>query len=91
MTLTEAGACATPAVATRIAGHEDAVRDGESGILVDDREDLAQAIEKLCTDSALRSRMGDAAQKRASELQWSATAVGTLEVLAAEAVRRQHT
>ena len=91
MTLTEAAACGMPAVATRIAGHEDAVRDGESGILVDDREGLAHAIEKLCTDSALRSRMGDAAQKRASELQWSATAVGTLEVLAAEAVRRRNT
>ena len=34
MTLTEAAACGTPAVATRIAGHEDAVIDGESGLLV---------------------------------------------------------
>ena len=35
MTLTEAAACGTPAVATTIAGHADAVLDGESGILVD--------------------------------------------------------
>ena len=34
MTLTEAAACATPAVATDIAGHRDAVVDGESGSLV---------------------------------------------------------
>ena len=36
MTLTEAAACGTPAVATAIAGHADAVVDGESGLLVDD-------------------------------------------------------
>ena len=36
MTLTEAAACGTPAVATDIAGHDDAVLDGESGLLVDD-------------------------------------------------------
>jgi len=35
MTISEAGACATPAVATRIAGHRDAVEDGVSGLLVD--------------------------------------------------------
>ena len=31
MTVTEAGACGTPSVATRIGGHEDAVVDGTSG------------------------------------------------------------
>ena len=36
MTLTEAASCGTPAVATAIAGHADAVLDGESGVLVDD-------------------------------------------------------
>ena len=36
MTITEAGACGTPSVATRIAGHTDAVVDGVSGLLVDD-------------------------------------------------------
>ena len=36
MTLTEAAACGTPAVATAIAGHADAVLDGESGLLVDE-------------------------------------------------------
>ncbi len=33
MTLTEAAACATPSVATDIAGHRDAVVDGRSGLL----------------------------------------------------------
>ncbi len=35
LSLTEAAACGTPAVATRIAGHTDAVRDGISGLLTD--------------------------------------------------------
>jgi glycosyltransferase involved in cell wall biosynthesis len=38
MTVTEAGACGTPSVATRIAGHTDAVVDGVSGLLVDGRD-----------------------------------------------------
>ena len=40
MSITEAAACGTPAVVTRIPGHIDAVVDGETGILVD-REDEA--------------------------------------------------
>ena len=35
MTVTEAAACGTPAVVTRIAGHTDAVAEGKSGLLAD--------------------------------------------------------
>jgi len=44
MTLTEAAACGTPAVATAIAGHADAVLDGESGLLVEDPAELSVAL-----------------------------------------------
>ena len=40
MTITEAAACGTPAVATRIAGHADAVVDERTGLLVDDPAEL---------------------------------------------------
>ena len=43
MTITEAAACRTPAVATRIAGHSDAIVDGTTGLLVDDDKALAAA------------------------------------------------
>lgn len=87
MTLTEAAACGTPAVATRIPGHEDAVRDGWSGLLVDDPRALGRALGDVIGDDRLRARLSGNARARASELTWAATARGTLEVLAAEAVR----
>ena len=40
MTITEAAACGTPAVATRIAGHADAVVHERTGLLVDDAAQL---------------------------------------------------
>lgn len=88
MTLTEAAACGTPAVATDIAGHRDAVADGESGMLVDRIADLPGALERVLTDVALRDRLGTGAIARAAECTWDATALGTLEALAADARRR---
>jgi glycosyltransferase involved in cell wall biosynthesis len=91
MTLTEAAACATPAVATRIPGHEDAVRDGVTGLLAANTHEFTAALDRVLTDTQLRTQLGTAALARASELTWTATARGTLEVLAAEAMRRQTT
>jgi len=88
MTITEAAACGTPAVVTRIAGHTDAVEHGVTGLLVDSTEDLSGALRRLLGDPGLRSQMSDAATTRAARFTWEATAYGTLEVLAAEARRR---
>jgi glycosyltransferase involved in cell wall biosynthesis len=91
MTITEAGACGTPAVATRISGHTDAIVEGDSGVLVDDARGLAIAVQRVLADDALRARLAAGAQARAAELTWSATARGTLEVLAAETLRHRRT
>ena len=90
MTITEAAACGTPAVATRIAGHEDAVRDGDTGLLADDGAAFAAALDRVLADDAVArpARRGCARARRAS-FTWGATARGTLEVLAAEALRRR--
>jgi glycosyltransferase involved in cell wall biosynthesis len=85
MTLTEAAACGTPAVATAIAGHSDAVLDGESGFLVDDLEDLSDAIGRVLGDEVLRSRLSKGALARARWFTWDATARRALEALAGEA------
>lgn len=88
MTLTEAAACGTPAVATRIAGHSDAVVDGCSGTLVDDPADLGAAIGRILGDPDLRARLSAGALEHAQRFTWGATALGTLEVLAEEVLRR---
>jgi glycosyltransferase involved in cell wall biosynthesis len=88
MTITEAAACGTPAVATRIAGHADAIVDGRTGVLVDDAVSLAAALDRVLGDDALRERMSQAALDHAAHFTWGSTACGTLEVLAAEALRR---
>ena len=87
MTLTEGAACGTPAVATRIPGHTDAIADGETGILVDTDGELAPALVRLLTDHALRSEMGAAAARRSALFSWDRTAYDTLAVLAGHPVR----
>ncbi len=55
-----------PAVATRVGGVPDVLRDGEDGFLVDtgDVEALAQRLAQLARDPELRTRMGEAGRSR---------------------------
>jgi glycosyltransferase involved in cell wall biosynthesis len=89
MTITEAAASGTPAVATRIAGHLDAVVDGRTGILVERREEFVDALGRLLRDGDVRAQMSRAATEHAARFTWAATARGTLEVLAADVIRRR--
>lgn len=56
----EAQATATPVIATRVGGLPEVVDDGETGLLVDPRtpNQLAAAIDKLGTDAAYCTRLG---------------------------------
>ncbi len=74
MTLTEAAACSTPAVATRIPGHTDAVVDNETGLLVDRDDELAPAMVRLLIDHDLRRRLAAAALDRSARFSWDRTA-----------------
>jgi glycosyltransferase involved in cell wall biosynthesis len=89
MTLTEAAACGTPAVATRISGHVDAVVDGRTGLLADSSRGLAEQISRVLDDDELRATLSEGALKHAAALTWDATALGVLRPLAAEAMRRR--
>ncbi len=89
MTLTEAAACGTPAVASRIAGHQDAVAEGRSGLLADDDVGLGEALVRLLNDRDLLDRMTKGALEHAQQFTWPATAYSTLAVLAADARRRR--
>jgi glycosyltransferase involved in cell wall biosynthesis len=89
MTITEAAACGTPAVATRIAGHADAIVDGGSGLLADDEAGFEGALDRVLGDPALRAALAKGAREHAAQFTWNATAYGTLAVLAAEAMRHR--
>lgn len=88
MSMTEAAACGTPAVATRIIGHADAVVDGVTGLLAPPDE-LHVALRQVLTDDALRTRLAEGALAHAGRFTWEATAIGTLQALADEAMRRR--
>ncbi|MCB1004807.1 MAG: glycosyltransferase family 4 protein, partial [Acidimicrobiales bacterium] len=89
MTLTEAAACGTPAVATRISGHLDAVAEGTGGLLAEDERELAEQLAAVLGDPGLRDRLSAGALEHAQQFTWEATAAGTLAALAQEARRRR--
>jgi colanic acid/amylovoran biosynthesis glycosyltransferase len=68
-TIVEAMACGLPVVATHHAGIPAVVTHGREGLLVDehDVDALADALEALIDDAALRQRLGRAAARRATE------------------------
>ena len=83
MSLTEGAACATPCVATDIAGHRGAVVDGVTGRLVADIADLGPVVADLLEQHELRSEMARAATDHAAGLSWTAVAARQLDVFCA--------
>jgi D-inositol-3-phosphate glycosyltransferase len=86
----EAQACGTPVVAARVGGLVTAVRDGETGSLVDGHDPArwARAIGDLLDDDARRHAMQAAAVRHAAAFGWDVTVDSTLEVYAA--AMREH-
>lgn len=76
----EAQACGTPVVAARVGGLGVAVRDGETGILVDGHRisDWAAALRAVVDDPARRARLASAAPTHAAGFSWQHTADGLL-------------
>lgn len=72
----EASAHGLPVIGHRIGGVEDAVRDGESGILIDpeDRDGLARAISDLVDSPERRRTLGAGGQRWSQRFSWHATA-----------------
>ena len=88
MTITEAAACGTPAVATDVPGHRDALRHRVSGLLAADPAEMVDQLAEILADRVLRERLRRGALARAAELSWEATAAGTLGALLGEHVAR---
>lgn len=69
VSILEAGASGLPVVATLHAGIPDAVVDGETGLLVPERDvaAMAEGMLRLATDPSLAARLGAAARARIAE------------------------
>jgi len=76
MTYLEAGAFGKPVIGYRTGGVAEAVREGESGLLVDEGDiaALSAALEKLVGDAALRQAMGEAGRAHAQARTWDEAA-----------------
>lgn len=72
LSLVEASACGVPVIGGRSGGIPDAVREGESGLLVQptDPREVAQAIRSLLDDPSLAQRLG-AGGRRAVETHFN--------------------
>lgn len=88
MTITEAAACGTPAVATDVVGHRGAIVDTETGVLVASPAELSGALSALLVDHDRRRSLGSAALQRSEFLTWDATAAATLQVLLDDVMAR---
>lgn len=80
LTLTEAAACGTPAVATDVNGHRSSVIDGVTGILVP-LEKLGDTIADVLLNEPRRLALAEAALQRARTLTWESSAQGVLAAL----------
>jgi len=78
----EAEATGTPVVAAAVGGLTTAVREGHSGLLVPghDTDEWADALRRVLSDDALRTRLEAGARQQAALFSWDATADATLEV-----------
>jgi glycosyltransferase involved in cell wall biosynthesis len=88
LTITEAAACGTPAVASPIAGHVDAVQDGVSGFLAEPGPAMEEAVHTILSNQLTRHRLERGALSRSKQLTWDRTALQTLKVLAGDAIPR---
>ncbi len=87
----EAQAVGVPVVAGRSGGAPETVRDGETGLVVDGTsvDHVADAVDRLLADAALRRRMGAAGREHAVDhWSWDVIAARFDEVLRGAAGRR---
>ena len=88
LTLTEAAACGTPAVATDINGHRSSVVDGVTGVLAP-LERLGDTMADVLLDRGRREVLAANALARARTLTWEASATGVLKALHGEVLARR--
>jgi glycosyltransferase involved in cell wall biosynthesis len=83
LVVTEAGSHRVPTVGYRSAGGlRESVVDGRTGVLVDDLDEMTEAVDRLLTDENRRLAMGEAAARHAASFHWPASVRGFAAALA---------
>jgi glycosyltransferase involved in cell wall biosynthesis len=83
LVVTEAGSHRVPTVGYRSAGGlRESVLDGRTGVLVDDLDEMTDAVDLLLADEGRRLAMGEAAARHAAAFSWPASIGGFADVLA---------
>jgi glycosyltransferase involved in cell wall biosynthesis len=89
LTVLEANACGLPAVASDVPGLRDAVRDGDTGVLVPhgDVSRLSEVLLRILRDDAYRQRLSDGAREWARRFTWDDVVADIAAVIEAVATR----
>ena len=93
LNIIEAMLCQKPVFASHNRGHDELVREGETGFLFDagDAALLAERIEALAKDAAARERLGEAGAARAAAYTVAAVRRELLELLTAQEAEKKET
>ena len=84
LVILEAMASGLPVICSRDAGASELIRDGEDGLLIQDPSQPAEitaVIARLCSDPALRKKIGTSARKTAENHSWDKVAQDYEKVL----------
>jgi glycosyltransferase involved in cell wall biosynthesis len=93
LSVVEANTLGVPVLAFRRPGLRDSIRDGETGWLIEDDENLTDAIARVLhvvSDEAVAEAMGNGARQWASQFTWGQMADQFLSLIRAEAGRLAH-
>jgi len=85
LTVIEANACGTPAVAFRAPGLEESILHRKSGLLADSEGEFITHLVSILSDKRLRDQLSEGAVDWAAGFDWNNTARRMLEILAESA------
>ncbi len=77
----EANACGLPAVAFDVPGLNESIRDGETGLLGKDYDDLRAKVRTLLVDHQLHRRLAEEALRWSAQFDWATSAQKMLTVM----------
>jgi len=86
----EAAACGTPTVGFNVPGIRDAVRHGETGLLVKSRKEFIESIVEILKNRQLRLRLSEGARNWVNKFSWDESSCKFMEVMKQVVLRNQY-